>query len=52
LAEISESREICGIELHKSVNRFEVILTKQIIIGHSMKSIRDDVPAENLAELI
>ena len=51
-AEISEASEACRIELHESVYRYRAILMKHIALGQSMGSVRDDLPAEQLAELI
>lgn len=51
-AEISASSEACRIELHESVDSYRAIITKHIAIGQSMGSVRDDLPAERLAELI
>ncbi len=51
-AEISEASEACRIELHDSVNRYRAIITKHIAIGQSVGSVRDDLTAERLAELI
>ncbi len=51
-AEISEASEACRIELHESVHRYTAIITKHIAIGQSMGSVRDDLTAERLAELI
>ncbi len=50
--EISEASEACRIELHESVNRYRDILTQHLAIGQSMGKVRNDLPAERLAELI
>ncbi len=51
-AEISEASDVCRVELHESVKKNIVMLTKHIRIGQELGKVRDDLPAERLANLV
>lgn len=51
-AEISEASEECRIALQQSVKEYKEILAKRLLIGQQLGKVRNDLPAQGLADLI
>ena len=51
-AEISEASEECRMALQQSVSEYKSILAKRLLVGQEMGKVRNDLPAQQLADLV
>ena len=51
-AEISDASEKCRMALETSVNTYKTILAERILLGQQYGKVRQDLPAQRLADLI
>jgi len=51
-AEISEASEECRMALQQSVNEYKKILGDRLLLGQQLGKVRNDLPAQGLADLV
>lgn len=51
-AEISEASDECRMALQEAVNSYKKILAERLLIGQEMGKVRNDLPAQRLADLV
>lgn len=51
-AELSEVSEECRMALQQSVNEYKTILAERLLVGQQLGKVRNDLPAERLADLV
>lgn len=51
-AEISEASDECRMALQEAVNAYKKILAERLLIGQEMGKVRNDLPAQRLADLV
>lgn len=51
-AEISEASDECRMALQEAVNVYKKILAERLLIGQKMGKVRNDLPAQRLADLV